>query len=183
MSCPKLTLDGPIAASSATRHVFLDRLERADAASLVVRTFAAEYSVLRRAARALDAALSESHEVYRTFLNSVGLIGSGWMQTALPATRDACEDLQGLMRSPTLRDGAMWAMERVGVRWAETCAASRWGGTFWKARATVDEALVPDPLEEAAREKEWIQGRDAALLALATWLDALELSVTDERVA
>lgn len=183
MSCPNFALDGPIAASTATQHPFLERLVRADGASLVTRTFASEYSVLRRAARALDAALHDSHDVYREFLQSIGLIGSGWVDTALPATRTACEDLQGLVRSPVLRDGALWAMERVGLRWAHTCAGTRWGTSFWTARTEVEEALVPDPLDDAARERDWIQGRDAALLALTTWLDALEQSVTDERVA
>lgn len=183
MSCPSFALDGPIAASTATQHPFLERLVRADGASLVTRTFASEYSVLRRAARALDAALTDSHDAYRGFMQSIGLIGSGWVDTAMPATRTACDDLQGLVRSPVLRDGALWAMERVGLRWARTCAGTRWGMGFWTARTEVEEALVPDPLDEASRDRDWMQGRDAALLALATWLDALEQSVTDERVA
>lgn len=183
MSCPSFAFDGPIAASTATQHPFLERLGRANGASLVTRTFASEYSVLRRAARALDAALADSHDIYREFLQSIGVIGSGWVDTALPATRTACEDLQGLVRSPVLREGALWTLERVGIRWARACACTRWGTSFWVARAQVEEALVPDPLDEVASDRDWIQGRDAALLALATWLDALEQSVTDERVA
>ena len=59
MSCPDFALDGPIAASHASQHAFLERLGRSDGGSVVARTFAGEYSVLRRAARALDAALPE----------------------------------------------------------------------------------------------------------------------------
>ncbi|MAW62184.1 MAG: hypothetical protein CMJ94_15315 [Planctomycetes bacterium] len=184
MSCPDFALDGPIAASHASQHAFLERLGRSDGGSVVARTFAGEYSVLRRAARALDAALPEAHDAYRAFLQAQGLIGAGWMENALPATQRACEDLQGLIRSPVLRDGALWAMERVGQRWAEICAARAWGKHgFWQQRSQVEEPLVPDPIDAAARDESWKQGRDAALLALATWLDALELSVTDERVA
>ncbi len=190
MSYFSFALDGPIAASAATQHPFLERLARSDGASLVTRTFASEYSVLRRTARALDAGLTDSHDAYRDFLQSIGLIGSGWVDadsgwvdTALPATRGACEDLQGLIRSRVLRSGALWALERVGSRWAQSCSGTHWGASFWAARTQVGEALVPDPLDEASRDREWVQGRDAALLALTTWLDALEQLVTDKRVA
>lgn len=148
----------------------------------MVRTFASEYSVLRRAARALDAALSDSHEIYREFMQSLGLIGQCWVDQALPATRDATEQLQALVRNPEARDGAIWAMERVGTRWARVCAASSWGKCFWAARSDA-EAIVPDPQDAASREANWTNGRNAALQVLATWLDALEASVTDERVA
>jgi hypothetical protein len=182
VSRPKLTLDGPLAASSASQHVFLDRLTRSDRGSRVVRTFANEYSVLRRAARALDAALSDSHDAYRTFMQGLGLIGQCWVDQALPATRTATEQLQALIRNPDTRDGAIWAMERVGTRWARICAPTSWGTCFWSARSET-EALVPDPQAAASRETDWTNGRDAALQVLATWLDALESSVTDERVA
>lgn len=182
MSRPKLTLDGPLAASSASQHVFLDRLKRSDRGSRVVRTFASEYSVLRRAARALDAALSDSHEIYREFMQGLGLIGQCWVDQALPATREATEQLQSLIRNPESRDGAFWAMERIGTRWARICAPTSWGSCFWTTRSET-EALVPDPQDAASREANWVAGRDAALKALATWLDALEASVTDERVA
>ncbi len=182
MSCPKLTLDGPLAASSASQHVFLDRLTRSDRGSCVVRTFVSEYSVLRRVARALDAALSDSHEIYREFMQGLGLIGQSWVDQALPATRVATEQLQALIRNPEARDGAIWAMERIGTRWARVCAATSWGNCFWSARSET-EALVPDPQDAASREANWTNGRDAALQVLATWLDALESSVTDERVA
>jgi hypothetical protein len=182
VSCPKLTLDGPLAASSANQHAFLDRLKRSDRGSRVVRIFASEYSVLRRAARPLDAALSDSHEIYREFMQSLGLIGQSWVDQALPATRVATEQLQALIRNPEARDGAIWAMERVGTRWARACAATTWGNRFWSARSET-EALVPDPQDAASREANWISGRDAVLQVLATWLDALECSVTDQRAA
>jgi len=141
-----------------------------------------EYSVLRRAARALDAALPDSHEVYRSFQQSLGLIGPGWVDQSLPGTQASISELQPLLRDAVLREGALWAVERVGLAWARRCSETQWGRGFWQERCDA-EALIPDPFHDQAAESAWVDGRDRALKQLVAFLDSLEAAVTDERVA
>lgn len=182
MSCPSFLLDGPLTSSPACSHAFLDRLAHSDLGSPVVQLFVTEYSVLRRGARALDAALPDAHEQFRQFMKAFGLIGPGWVEQAMPATRDAIEKLQALTRDPDRRDGALWAIERSGLLWARICARRGWGRRFWEERCGVDP-IVPDPVAERELDPMWEAGRDAALLQLGAWLESLELAVTEGRVA
>lgn len=185
MTGPSVAAAGPVQASAACRHPFLDRLARAQRGSAVIRTFLTEFSVLRRSTRVLDAAAPGSDDRYRSLLRSVGIVGPGWVESALPTTRATAEALQRLTRDPLRREAAWWAIERVGRtwagRWAEAHAA--WDTSDYTAAIGAADPMVPDPLTEVAVEEAWQTTRDTACEHLAAFLDALEDAVTDVRRA
>jgi hypothetical protein len=166
----------------ACEHVFLERLGRADAHSTVMATFAAEYGLLRRACRVLDARCPGNEARYREFAQSCGIRGAHSLTQALPGTRMAIDGLQALQQDLERREGALWAMEQIGRVWGSLWRQDRpepnrgiWDG-YWRQLALGDD-LIADPDPRAEGLDLWQAGFLQALNQTSTFLDSLEAAI------
>lgn len=166
----------------ACSHVFLDRLAVAGVDSSVLQVFTIEYGVLRRAARVLDAHCPGAEARYRDFQLSCGLRGQRSVEQALPGTRLAVDQLTRLCKDLKRREGALWAIETVGLCWARQWRDARpqpnrgvWDG-YWREMVMGDR-LIADPNPRAGGLDHWTEGFLGALQGLAGFLDCCEAAV------
>jgi hypothetical protein len=166
----------------ACNHVFLQRIGRAEVNSTVMVTFAAEYGLLRRAARVLDARCPGNEARYREFAQSCGIRGAHSLTQALPGTRMAIDGLQVLQRDLERREGALWAMEQIGRQWGQLWRQQRpepnrglWDG-YWRELSMGDN-LIADPDPRAEGLDLWEAGLLQALNQTSTFLDSLEAAI------
>ncbi|MBC8405804.1 MAG: hypothetical protein H8E15_11295 [Planctomycetes bacterium] len=166
----------------ACSHVFLNRLTQAGVDSSVLQVFAIEYGVLRRGARVLDAHCPGAEARYREFQLSCGIRGQRTLEQALPGTRLAVAGLSALMKDLKRREGALWAIENVGIAWAKQWRQARpepnrgvWDG-YWREMAMGD-LLIADPNPEAGGLNHWETGFTQALGCLTGFLDGCEAAI------